>query len=808
VSTRFGKYILLHQLAVGGMAEIYLAKQTGLEGFEKLVVLKKILSTMTEQREFVEMFVNEARIAARLNHPQIVQIYDLGRVKNSYFIAMEYVHGEDLRAISKASSKRGAPLPFWHVARVIGELLQGLHFAHTRTDGRGQPMCIVHRDVSPQNILVSYEGTVKIVDFGIAKATLTPLTMAGVIKGKYAYMSPEQCRGEPLDGRADLFSAGIILYELCTGQRLFKRATDFATLMAVKEAAIAPPRSLRSDIAPELDRIILKALERDLSKRYATAQEMQLDLEEFLRKGQYQTGNVALSTLMRELFTDKLAAQAEAIKHSQVDSFEALLLEDHELEPSIITGVGRDEDDEPSGGLIAGYDNSAAVTAAAVPGPRAKSVASELLSGLPGGPGVLAAAEVSSSSSLAHDDGPDGAPTAANVGGHLGDSAGTGPAGLESDQPSFLGPQTVPKLRAGIGGDRSDPHHMPSADELPQTRELAPLDVPLPIEDQETLQLDPDRLALSGRVGIPLGLPPKQMVLLDLPPSPSQPPPEPGPPTVTRAVAAPGLGSIPGSLQPRRSFLNPRLALLAGGALVLLAALGALLGRMLFGREQLTSFVVKTVPAGASIELDGLTMQARTPAQLSSVTAGRDHKLRLSLAGFDPYESVVKVPRPEAGAELLTVMSNLVPVRAAALITTAPAGATVELDGQPRGATPVLLVDLPPGTHKLVVRKDDTVGRQDLVLVAKQLTTVDVPLHRAETNGTLSLTSSQPATVSTPEGKVLGTTPLEAVAVPAGEQTLVLRWRTRRAPRPREKRVTVTITAGQLTQQRVELGKD
>ena len=203
-TTQFGKYALQRKLAEGGMAEIFLAKQTGMEGFEKLVVVKRILPQLCSDDSFVKMFLNEARVAARLNHPNVVQIFDLGKLGEQYFIAMEYVHGEDLRSVIREATDADKRPSLGLACRVVANTLAGLHYAHTRVGADGKPLGLVHRDVSPQNVLITFEGAIKLVDFGIAKATRAidaAQTQAGLLKGKYAYMSPEQARGQGVDAR-------------------------------------------------------------------------------------------------------------------------------------------------------------------------------------------------------------------------------------------------------------------------------------------------------------------------------------------------------------------------------------------------------------------------------------------------------------------------------------------------------------------------------------------------------------------------------------------------------------------------------
>jgi eukaryotic-like serine/threonine-protein kinase len=324
VSERLGKYRLLKRLATGGMAEIWLARQRGVEGFEKLVVVKRILPHLSSNEQFVRMFLDEARLAAQLSHPNIVQIYELGRAEDLYFIAMEFIHGENLRTVSRAAGKSGTALPPEVCAKVISQACEALYYAHTKTDVAGQPLGIVHRDISPQNLLLSFEGQVKVVDFGIAKAaTQCEETRTGVLKGKYAYMSPEQCRGDPLDARSDIFALGIVLWELATGTRLYKQSSELMILKAICEDPTPPPTEVRRDIPVELEAIILKALAKDRDRRFQDCHEMHLALEKWLRGRPEPISSMTLSKEMSRLFAEKLAGWQKLIE-SLDDEDEAL----------------------------------------------------------------------------------------------------------------------------------------------------------------------------------------------------------------------------------------------------------------------------------------------------------------------------------------------------------------------------------------------------------------------------------------------------------------------------------------------------
>ncbi|MEW5739148.1 MAG: serine/threonine-protein kinase [Myxococcota bacterium] len=309
MSQTFGKYQLEKKLATGGMAEVWLAKQTGIEGFQRHVVIKRILPHLAEDPEFVQMFLNEAKIASRFNHPNIAQIYDLGEQGGTYFIAMEFIHGEDLGRVMRRAWSTGQWVARHIALRVIADTCGGLHYAHTRNDEQGQPLRVVHRDISPQNILISFDGAVKLVDFGIAKAAdQVSMTKSGAIKGKFAYMAPEQAAGKPLDGRTDIFALGLVLYELITGVRPLKRDSELATLQAALECKIELPSNV-AEVPPDLDEVVMRALTKAPDDRYRDAREFQKALEQYLLSTKELATSVEVSELMEMLFADRLAEE-------------------------------------------------------------------------------------------------------------------------------------------------------------------------------------------------------------------------------------------------------------------------------------------------------------------------------------------------------------------------------------------------------------------------------------------------------------------------------------------------------------------
>jgi len=308
---RLGRYTIIRGLGAGGMAELLLARVDGLAGFSKLVALKRILPHKATNERFVRMLLNEARLVATLDHPNIAAVHDIGQEGGEYFFAMEYVHGVDLRHLLHSAPEHRLPLEnALHVALGVSA---GLHHAHEARDPSGRSVEIVHRDVSPSNVLVSYQGAVKLVDFGVAKAaTVISETREGIIKGKYGYMSPEQCLGSPLDRRSDVFAIGILLWEMTVGRRLYKVTGDLATLQRVVYVDAPKPSRFIPDYPPELERVVMKALARDLDKRYQSAQQLQLELENFALEHRLPVSAVTMSIQLRQLFRNRIDAWQEA----------------------------------------------------------------------------------------------------------------------------------------------------------------------------------------------------------------------------------------------------------------------------------------------------------------------------------------------------------------------------------------------------------------------------------------------------------------------------------------------------------------
>jgi serine/threonine protein kinase len=305
-----GRYVLGRRLARGGMAELYLAKALGIAGFEKPCVLKLVLPHLTEDATFVEMFLTEARLAATLDHPNVVHVVDIGEVDGEYFFVMEYVHGRDVRALLRACNP--GTMPLQAALTIAHGVAEGLHYVHERRDPSGRFLGLVHRDISPSNVMVSYDGSVKVVDFGIAKATeMRHATRTGVLKGKVHYMAPEQCEGHAIDRRTDVFALGILLYEMTTGRPLFTGTNDYYVMSRIVRGVFARPREVDPAYPPELEQIVLRALARDPKDRYVSAQALQVELEQYARAADLSLSPRLLAETMHEVFGEVPATNFE-----------------------------------------------------------------------------------------------------------------------------------------------------------------------------------------------------------------------------------------------------------------------------------------------------------------------------------------------------------------------------------------------------------------------------------------------------------------------------------------------------------------
>ncbi|MBI2896100.1 MAG: serine/threonine protein kinase [Deltaproteobacteria bacterium] len=321
LARQIGRYHVMDRIAYGGMAEIFRAVTFDPEGSERIVAIKKVLPHFSEDRDFIRMLIDEAKLAGMLRHPNIAEVYEFAQVPEGYFIAMEYVDGKDLRSTMEKCRAEGIDFAFDDGAYVMARALEGLHHAHTACDKAGSPLRLVHRDFSPSNILVSYDGHVKICDFGIAKATLNRVqTKTGVIKGKVKYMSPEQALGRRLDHRSDLFSAGSVLYEICTGQAPFTAPNEIDLIFQVRDAVAPAPRDLNRAVPRALEKVIERAMLRSRSSRYQSAQEFRDALVEFIQRESHGYRRSKLARFMRRAWAAEIEEELRILEDYVIGS--------------------------------------------------------------------------------------------------------------------------------------------------------------------------------------------------------------------------------------------------------------------------------------------------------------------------------------------------------------------------------------------------------------------------------------------------------------------------------------------------------
>lgn len=666
----YGRYQFLTKLATGGMAQVFLARERGLEGFDRLVVLKRILPHLAENEEFVRMFLQEARVAARLNHPNIAGIYDVGKEGESYYIVMEYVHGEDFRRVVRQANREGRILPVPLACRMVIGACAGLEFAHARLDEQGKPLGIVHRDISPQNLLITFEGAVKVIDFGIAKAADSANhTKTGVLKGKYSYMSPEQADGKRVDRRSDVFALGIVLYELVTHQRLFKRQSDLSTIQAVMACKVKPPSDVNPAVDKELEAIILRVLTKDRDARTATAGQLQQELEEYLARHQLPGSTAHLKQFMREAYAERLALEAK-LGHPY-----------YEEEPSPTAKP------TPSGSFD--FDR-----APQRPPPLPPPVA-----GLdePGDPGRSRGALT--------------------------------PVLPRPDE------------------RRADERRPPAVELAPMPRRPAPLVVPPPlspsVQDGELSSVSRvvrqvrSRRALAvtfvltvAVLGVTAAVFLGRTGAFSMPGRHAQLRVQSDPPGAELFLDGQPAGQTTPATVPVEPGRPHELRLEKSGFAPTTDALPAFAGELArsytLAARAVGAVSVTTSPPGASIVLDGHTLDRPTPAMLADLVPTRDHELVLSLAGYEDEVVTVSVrpgrttsvakalrPRPGTNARSPAPPGPATDGRdkdrerepaasgdAVLQVVTVPAGLAVEVDGRPWGATPANR-KLPAGRHEV-----------------------------------------------------------------------------------------------------------
>ncbi len=361
----FGRYQIIRRLAIGGMGEVFLARQSGVAGFDRLVILKSLLPDLAAQEDFVNQFLDEARVAATLNHPNIVSIYEVGLWNGTYFIAMEYIRGDNLSRLARAAERAKRRMPVDVAAFVVHEAAHALDHAHKACDLHGTPLHIVHRDVSPQNIMVRTDGVTKVVDFGIAKAAnRSSRTATGLLKGKVQYMAPEQIMGGQVDGRTDQFALGVVLWELVAGRKLFSGGNDIEVLRAVLHAPMPPLVEAEPSCPPELSRIVARMIERDVERRYPTLADAGAELKAYLDVRGLKNVQLETARFVGDTLGEEISAKTVDLTPSGANNFVINLAHGDKppTAPTVVTPVGQSK---ASVGIAAGVVMALVLAAAA-----------------------------------------------------------------------------------------------------------------------------------------------------------------------------------------------------------------------------------------------------------------------------------------------------------------------------------------------------------------------------------------------------------------------------------------------------------
>jgi eukaryotic-like serine/threonine-protein kinase len=744
----FGKYVLLERISVGGMAEVFKAKSFGVEGFEKILAIKRILPSLAEDGDFIDMFIDEAKICGQLNHANICQIFELGKCQDSHFIAMEYVWGKDLLQIQNRFRKLRQTMRPEMAAHVASKMCEGLDYAHKKKDAAGKPLGIIHRDISPQNILVSYEGELKIIDFGIAKAAVrSSKTQAGVLKGKFGYMSPEQVRGLPLDRRSDVFAIGTILYELLVADRLFVGESDFETLERVRNVDVPPPSKSVKDCPPELEQIILKALAKDVEDRYQWAGEMQEHLQAFLMSREPVFSAKNLSTWMREQFAVEFKREQDVLDEQRRISRDLLAQQGP-------NGKGQLSNNPPSGPAPlppapagpAPRQPTGAMAAAGAIGSQPKSL--PITAGRPG------TTELEAQDILA--DEPD----------------------LHGEKTTITGPTFLPEAQGGNG-------ELPAQSTMILGGAGAAAAVPAELPAQSTRILDNSRQTQMPKVG-----PQASTLMAETPAAvlqvlanqaaqqPSIVVQSMSPPTaIPLPLGVPNTGQVQMSQiaaahpMPSRSGLWKDVLI---GVAVAVVVVGAVLGgRALFGKGGKGTLVVMTNPArAAEVIIDGTTrgqIQAGSPLTLKEVSAG-NHALVVKAADGSVFAQAVSLAAGDVSVITATLVSHD-DVGTGNLSLRLPAGAAdaqVYVDGAQLAEwkRPIpLRADVP---HEIRVTKAGVKEvKTSVTLKAGEEATRDISLETAL--GKINVVTEPAGAEVSVNGKKAGLTPATVTDVDAGK---------------------------------------
>ncbi|MGI5865388.1 MAG: protein kinase domain-containing protein [Myxococcales bacterium] len=608
------------------MAEVWRAKTFGEQGFEKLVAIKRILPNIAEDDEFITMFIDEAKITVQLTHANIAQVFDLGKIGDSYFIAMEYVAGKDLRAIFDRCRKRNEPAPIPMVCYMVGKMCEGLDYAHRKKDSAGRELNIVHRDVSPQNCLVSFEGEVKVIDFGIAKAAnKATKTQAGILKGKFGYMSPEQVRGLPLDQRSDVFACGVVLYEMLTGERLFVGESDFSVLEKVRQVDILPPTKYNRRIPDGLEKIVMKALAKDPEERYQYASDLADDLQRFLITSDTVFSRKDLMQYMKATF----AEEVEREKVRQAEYAEIRL-------PPGMAALAAAAGGQPAAAAprpAAPPPPPVAAAPAARPPPPPRAAPPARPAPTLGGPGAAESTAVVHGSELFGDAPP---------------------------------PPPIPPA-GGLSGLFEDEKTLPPGNGTghPEVPSLAP-----PVAPHAGPPVVPTARRPTAGGAIPAIAPARPPpVARPLPPPPQRPPTAPPPSTYKPRMQEAKIVSGNG---------RKKLVLVAAGAAIVVVGALALV-MMLLGRDG--AVFVAYEPRDAKAFIDGAQVCPSSPCVANKIPAG-PHRLEIRKENFVTHSEDIKVPAGDIYRRAPDVKLKPLVINISAVVACDPADAEIKVNGK------------------------------------------------------------------------------------------------------------------------------
>ncbi len=736
----FGAYALERRIAVGGMAEIYKATTKVAGGGERVVAIKRLHKHMSDDPELAQMLVDEARLAVQLQHPNIGQVFDLGSLDGHYFIVMEFIDGVDLMQVLRQCKEKGWRVPPALAIWLMSETLDALEFAHSAVDAHGRPLNVVHRDVSPQNVMVTYNGDVKLVDFGIAKAEAQVMqTQAGIIKGKFYYMSPEQAFGHKLDRRSDVFAAGMVLYELLTGRPAYDDANDFALIRKVRQAEFPAASYYQRDIDPTLERILMASLVRDRNRRIASCKEFADELRSYAYATYDPISRVDVGTYISDLF-GKLRPESRMGRTMQRDEF---VSNDSSVIFTIVDTFSDQAPTNPEQGHFAEaafigddeafpHDATSLINPFEVDEPTTLFIREDLDI-----PGLADASEGDDTSGWAMPRSRGPAPVDASM--DTTNVATASSMGIPSPPPRDPGPSNVMPVGPGFD-DEVNPFAIPDTLSVPEVRaqdslvSSRPNAFALPPSPHSGGSAPPSAFPDAGVIPAPSGFGPSPAAIASSKAA-FTPPPE--------RTEMMGLGPVFERIGLERMAAQRQKVLVAViaaavvfGGLVTVLVISSLGGDPppeddgeYFIPEEAAAPEPEPEPAAeppppteVTLELASTPTNARvflgddnvgtTPLALPGLEVGRAYVVRLELEGRETWSQSITVAAQNDPLEITLVEA----VAGVLQIVTEPAGLKVDLDGKPAGESPVTITDLDRGTnHFVVVHKPDGQIHQEVV---------------------------------------------------------------------------------------------